>query len=254
MIQLTSSISEIIAEQIIEHVNITGGEPFHPSNNFSTKDIVAYVKDISPKSTFSLNTNAYDISDETTDWIISNCDYIKISLYGTNDFEYKAYSNAACFDRVLSNIDKLSRAGVKIILNVITTKRLLVNNNIYKVIDIANKYSITIRFVELISHQWFSKSKITNYNYYYLSPQLLINELRGYGAILVSSDFNRDVLSLNGLRIESYKYPKSREDASLFFKAGWGVFLRSDGQICTYLDSYNLCKNGTVQQIAAAGE
>jgi MoaA/NifB/PqqE/SkfB family radical SAM enzyme len=228
---LDSRLINLSATRAVENINITGGEPFHPLNLNATLHTVNTVKNLWHNSIISINTNAVGIDDKIIRWISSSVDYLKVSLYGLSNEEYRWYTGVPCMDHVIETIRKMTQLGIKIKLNVIANKFLLNKKQMLNYLTIAKEMRTKIKFVEIVTEDWFSVTKMYTCLDLHVDAERVLLNLLDLGAVIKGKSFDRFVLEYDGVNVEVYRYSNNDTWLSgVYEKNRWGEFLRTDGR------------------------
>lgn len=228
---LKRAMLDIVSTKAGYHINISGGEPFHEKNIEATMDIVSFVKCHFPKSTLSINTNGVSITPKLASWLKQNVSYVKVSLYGDSEIEYKYYTGSACWNRVISNLLFLKNHLVPVVLNCLATQHTASIDCLTNYLSLAMALGFKIKFIELICHDWFLTESLNAYETLYIAPETVRARLQSIGATTRCFLIDRLVMDYRGIQVENYVYPSSKSEISKYREVGWGRFLKADGTI-----------------------
>lgn len=230
---LRYAMRKISSTSLVKHVNISGGEPLHPNNIDITKEIAGDVQEIFPMSSLSLNTNAMNITREITEWLSTTVNYVKVSLYGMTESAYLSYTGISAFGHVKTGIDVLIESGISVKINVLSTKHTAQLTQMKYLLNFCSGRLLPIKFIEVITHDWFNDYKLTACENLFVSPQTVERRLILLGAKAKYSLFDRRIMIYKNIPLEIYRYPNSLKDTDSYSQFGWGSFLRADGITCS---------------------
>lgn len=210
----------------IKHFNITGGEPFVQDNQHATRLFSEFIRSSFQDTTLSVNTNGLCLSSRDVKKIAYTFHYIKLTLFGSNKEEYFDYTGLDAYDKAVSSLSLLIEAGSDVRLNVLATRFVLSEETLFRYLKLAKKFGAPIKFVELISHNWFCASKKSYFESLFIPILLLEDKLRSIGLPIVGGDMNRTIFDFDGVPVYTYKCPDVQHGAQNFV---FSHLLRSDG-------------------------
>ncbi|MHB1350327.1 MAG: radical SAM protein [Desulfobulbaceae bacterium] len=227
-------IEELGSSCFVEHFNITGGEPFVHANRRATRLFSEFIRSRFNTAILSVNTNGLCIDSHNAQEIAHYFDYVKLTLFGSNREEYQHYSGTDAYNEAIDSLSLLLAAGADVRLNVLATKLLLNEETLVRYLMLAKKFKIPIKFIELVSHNWFSSSRKYFFDSLFVPIQLLSDKILSTGISMIGSGINRTIFDFDGVQVQVYKCPITPSSTSNIV---FSHLLRSDGVQIKELDT-----------------
>ncbi|ADY00642.1 putative molybdenum cofactor biosynthesis protein A [Vulcanisaeta moutnovskia 768-28] len=218
-------VTSVAKDLGVDDFKITGGEPL------LRKDIVKVVDEISrigPKD-LSLTTNGYFLDIYAEDLLSHGLRRLNISLHSLDRRKYSFITGVDALNKVLENIDYVSKLGFRQIKLNVVALRGLNTNEIPMMIRFAAKYGFVLQLIELMP----MGEGFPVFARYYDDLSDIINWLNKHGKLLGTRKdlHNRPLYEVDGVRVEIVKNYNNPT-----FCAGCTTMrLTSDGKLKTCL-------------------